>query len=459
MNGALNWNDLVARQKIFCSSGHTHELSFRRVQLEKLLALVEKNEKEILAALRKDLRKPAFEAYMSEYRFVVDEIKYTLKHFQKWARPRKVRSPYLLWPSKSEIRSEPYGSVLVMSPWNYPFQLLMSPLVGAMAAGNCAVLKPSELAPATEALIVSLVNDNFPEEYLYAVAGGVESCQSLLKEAFDYIFFTGSTEVGRIVMKAAAEHLTPLTLELGGKSPCIVDSHVDIKAAARRIVWAKFYNAGQTCVAPDYVWVHRSIQDRFVEALVEAVRNFWGPDPAQSPDYARIVSEKHFDRLVKLIEPKKIIVGGQSQREDKYIAPTLLNNVEWSDPIMQNEIFGPLLPILSYSDLDHALEEIANRPKPLALYFFSDRKKRQEQVLSKTRSGGASINDCITYLTNPELPFGGVGSSGSGAYHGQFSFDTFSHRKAVLRASLWPDPRVRYAPYTERKMRLARRLP
>ncbi|MBS1985563.1 MAG: aldehyde dehydrogenase [Bdellovibrionales bacterium] len=455
---APNIPHLIQLQRDYFRSGKTRSLATRTEVLRKISNWIVTHEARIFAALKADLGKPAQEAYVGEVRFVIEDIKHVLAKVEAWTKTRKVPSPLALFPSHGEVRLEPYGVVLIQAPWNYPFQLLLSPLVGAIAAGNTAVLKPSEFAVATQEIVAELVAACCDPAHVTVVKGDASTSQKLLAEKFDYIFFTGSTNVGRKVMQAAAQHLTPVTLELGGKSPCIVDAHTDIEKAATRIAWGKFFNAGQTCVAPDYLYVHESIRTRFVFELGRALVKFYGENPQQSPDYARIINASHFERLIGLIDPKKVKVGGTCDAVDRYIAPTLLHNVTWDDAIMQQEIFGPLLPIFGYENIDDVIRTVNQHPKPLALYFFSNDKALQEKVLEEISFGGGCINDCIVHLSNFDLPFGGVGDSGLGAYHGRYSIETFSHQKGVLRNALWFDPDLRYPPYSDRKLSWMRKL-
>jgi acyl-CoA reductase-like NAD-dependent aldehyde dehydrogenase len=396
------------------------------------------------------MKKPQREAYASEIGMVLHEINYAIGNLKSWAKPRRVRTPRDHFLASSFIYAEPLGVILIIGPWNYPFQLVLSPLVGAIAAGNCSVLKPSEIASASSDVIASLIGHHFEPGFITVIQGGAETTQRLLAEKFDYIFFTGGTRVGKIVMEAAAKHLTPVTLELGGKSPCIVDRDVHIEYAARRITWGKFLNAGQTCVAPDYLLVDRSIKDELLERMKTCIREFYGDDPSRSPDYGRVISERHFDRLSQLLQGGKIIIGGDADAGDRYIAPTVIDHVSWNDEIMQEEIFGPILPVIEYGDLEEAISAINGRPKPLSLYFFSRNRGNQERVLRETSSGGVCINDTIIHLGTRTLPFGGVGESGMGSYHGKASFDTFSHQKSVLRRSFLFDTKLRYPPYRDK---------
>ncbi|MGB0561830.1 MAG: aldehyde dehydrogenase [Spirulinaceae cyanobacterium] len=438
---------LIAAQRAFFATGQTQPYDFRIEQLRKLQEAIAAYEDKILAALQQDLHKPAFEAVAAEVIFNQEEITYALKHLKRWLRPQRVSAPLSQQPASAQIVPEPLGVVLIIAPWNYPFQLMIGPLIGAIAAGNCAILKPSELAPHTAAVIKDLIAATFDPAYITVVEGGKEVTQELLQHRFDHIFFTGGTAVGKIIMRAAAEHLTPVTLELGGKSPCIVEPDAHLEYSARRIAWGKFINAGQTCIAPDYLLVHESIKDALLAKVKAAVQEFYGDDPAQSEDYCRIISDRHFERLSGLIDPTQVIFGGQTDASERYIAPTILDNVTWDDPIMAEEIFGPILPVLTYQDWDDAIAQINARPKPLALYLFSSDKARQEQVLNQTASGGVCLNDTIMQVGVTTLPFGGVGDSGMGAYHGKTSFDTFSHTKSVLKRNFWFDLKLRYPPY------------
>ncbi|MCW6036483.1 aldehyde dehydrogenase [Spirulina subsalsa FACHB-351] len=439
--------DLIQQQRSFFATGKTKDIEFRITQLKTLKAAIETHESEILEALQQDLNKPSFEAIAAELTLCIEEINYSLKQIKKWAKPKKAKTLITQFPASGRIMAEPLGVVLIISPWNYPFQLGIAPLIGAIAAGNCAILKPSELAPHTSSIIAKILGNSFPSEYIAVVEGDKEITQDLLQHKFDHIFFTGGTKIGKIIMEAAAQYLTPVTLELGGKSPCIVTPDTHLEYTARRIVWGKFINAGQTCIAPDYLLVHPSIKQPLIEAMVEQIKAFYGENPAASSDYARIISAGHFQRLTGLIEPEKVIYGGESEPETRYIAPTLLDGVTWEDEVMADEIFGPILPILEYESLENAIAQINQRPKPLALYLFTTNKKTEQQVLTQTSSGGVCINDTIMHIASPQMPFGGVGDSGMGAYHGKATFDTFSHYKSVLTRSFLFDLKLRYPPY------------
>jgi len=436
---------LIAAQRQYFASGETLSVEFRLAQLTQLRDAIVQRQDAIIAAVQADLGRPEFEGYFEIG--VLDELKYVLKRLKQWVQPRRVGLPLTQWPGSAWVQPDPLGVVLIIGPWNYPFQLVISPLIGAIAAGNCALIKPSEIAPAMSQVVADLVRDTFPPEYVAVMAGGVETAQALLTQKFDHIFFTGGTRIGQVVMEAAAKHLTPVTLELGGKSPCIVDQDINIEVAAKRIAWGKFVNAGQTCIAPDYLLVHESIKSEFLTALQETLRSFFGDDPAQSPDLARIVSDRQFDRLTSLMADESALVGGETRRDERYIAPTILDSVTWDSPIMQAEIFGPILPVLTYRDIATAIAQINARPKPLALYLFTRNGSLRDRVLSSTSSGGVCLNDVFLQVAIWGLPFGGVGDSGIGAYHGKSSFETFSHLKSVLKKPFWLDLDWRYAPY------------
>jgi aldehyde dehydrogenase (NAD+) len=428
------------------------DVNSRVQKLGLLKKVILKYESEITQALRSDLGKSAFETYATEIGFILEEINYTLKNLSSWAKVKKVKTPLTLFPGKSFIHPEPYGVVLLISPWNYPFQLCLSPFIGAIASGNRVVLKPSEFALETSSIIKKIISEVFKEDEVVIVEGGLEETQTLLKQKFDYIFFTGSTAVGKVIMKAAAENLTPVTLELGGKSPCLIEESANIDIAAKRVAWGKFLNAGQTCVAPDFVLIPTKLQDQFIERLNYYITTFYGLDVKASHDYPRIVNHRHFDRLEQLLIPDKIAVRGQLNREENFIGPTVMKNVDWSDKVMQDEIFGPILPIIPYEDLQEAIKQILNLPKPLAFYLFSEDAEKQNQIISIIPFGGGCINDTVIHLANPNLPFGGVGTSGIGSYHGKKSFDTFSHYKSLYQQGSLVDIPLRYPPYNEQKM-------
>ncbi|QLK05622.1 Aldehyde dehydrogenase [Priestia megaterium] len=430
-----NYQELTKKQLSFFNSGKTKDVAFRIETLKKLRELVVRHEDDILKAVKADLNKPEIEAKRAEVGLVLSEIDFAVKNLAEWAAPKEVETPSTHAGAKSYIYQDPYGLALVIAPWNYPFQLAVSPVVGAIAAGNCVVLKPSELTPHTSSLLAKMFNENFPEEYLTVVEGEVETSTALLKENFDYIFFTGSTMVGKIVAEAAAKHLTPVTLELGGKSPTIVHEDANIEEAAKRIARGKFANAGQTCVAPDYILVQRNVKDELLANLKQVVTNTYGEDISQNLDFPHVVSEKHFDRLNSFLTNGDIVFGGKTDRSRLFIEPTVLDNISWEDNVMQDEIFGPTLPVIVYDEISEVIEAIVKRPKPLALYLFSEDEAVQDRILNSVSFGGGSINDTINHMTSHYLPFGGVGDSGMGAYHGKASFDTFSHAKSILKRS------------------------
>jgi aldehyde dehydrogenase (NAD+) len=448
----------VAELRASFERGKTRPLAWRRAQLQALAQLVSQGADEILEALRQDLRKPALEAWGADVGFVKQDVKLTLGNLAKWTRPERVATPIHLRPAKSRIVREPLGVVLIIAPWNYPVQLLLGPLVGAIAAGNCAVLKPSEITAHTSGVLARLVRSHLDPECIALFEGGVPETQAILAERFDHVFYTGNGAVAREVMAAAARHLTPVTLELGGKSPCIIDRDADLEVAARRIAWGKFMNAGQTCVAPDYVLVHQEREAELIESLRRTLRRFYGDDPARSRDYARIPNARHHRRLAALLKDGDVAVGGQTDEADGYIAPTVLRNPKPDSPLMTDEIFGPILPVLAVADVDAAIDYVNRRPKPLALYLFSNDAKTQEKVVSSTSSGGVCINATLWHIANPQLPFGGVGPSGMGAYHGRATFEAFSHRKSVLTRGTRFDPKLMYPPYTRLKKALLERL-
>jgi aldehyde dehydrogenase (NAD+) len=425
-------------------------INFRKESLIKLLNEVIVQENEIIQALYDDFKKPAFEAVLSETSYTILELKDTIKNLKKWAKPKRVFPSILNFPSTDYIYKEPYGKVLIIAPWNYPFQLALCPLISAVAAGNQVVLKPSELTPKTSEIIHKIITKVFDKNHVSVVEGGVEVSQKLLSERWDYIFFTGSVPVGKIVAKAAAVNLTPVTLELGGKSPCIIDETANLKLAAKRIVWGKFINAGQTCIAPDYILIQKDMKSHFVTYLKEEITKAYGENPSESPDLARIVNVKNWQRLVNMIEPNKVIFGGQSDIKDCYIAPTLVEETSLESDLMKDEIFGPILPILTYGKETEIENVLSKYEKPLALYIFTENKVFSKQMIQKYSFGGGCVNDTIIHILNNRLPFGGVGHSGIGAYHGRLSFDTFSHKKSIVKKANWLDLPMRYAPYNDK---------
>uniref|UniRef100_UPI00406CC050 aldehyde dehydrogenase n=1 Tax=Paenibacillus sp. FSL R7-0652 TaxID=2921687 RepID=UPI00406CC050 len=426
---------LVNTQRTFFNTGRTKNVEYRIDALQRLRKGIEKYQQRILDALHTDLNKSEAEAYGSEIRIVLGELDFTLEHLQEWAAPRSVPTSSIMPDAVSTIYPEPYGVALIIAPWNYPFQLAFGPLIGAIAAGNCAVIKPSELTPATSHLIHDLIQEVYPQEYIAVMEGEVETSTALLNEKFDYIFFTGSTGVGRIVMKAAAEHLTPVTLELGGKSPAIVHQDADLQLAAQRIVRGKFLNAGQTCVAPDYLLVHEQVHDQLVEQIRAEISEKFGANVMENASFPHIVNARNFDRLSAFLTNGTAVIGGRSNRDQLMIEPTVLEDISWDSPVMQEEIFGPILPVFTYNDLNPMLDEIVRRPKPLALYLFTESEALQEQVLTQVSFGGGCINETLSHMTSHYLPFGGVGESGMGSYHGKQSFEVFSHHKSILKRS------------------------
>lgn len=453
----MDFEQLVARQRDFFGTQATKPYDFRLKQLQKLSIWMDENEQTVLEALQSDLGKCAYEAYLTELAMVKQELRDAMRHLKGWMKPRRARTAVGQLPGTCRVYSEPYGVTLIMSPWNYPFQLTVAPLIGAVSAGNCAVIKPSAYSAATSALLKRMTGELFEPEYIACVEGGRQENAALLHQRFDYIFFTGSPGVGRLVMEKASAHLTPVSLELGGKSPVIVDETADIALAARRIAWGKWLNAGQTCVAPDYVLVHQRCEEALVEALIQQIRAMYTSAPLANPDYPQIINQRHFERLAGLMQSGVIAHGGQLDPASRRIAPTLLTDVDWDSPVMQEEIFGPLLPILPYRRLEEALDRIRQRPKPLALYLFTRSKAVEARVLREVSFGGGCVNDTVLHLATSHMPFGGVGESGMGGYHGRYSFETFSHFKSVLKRWAKPDVSLRYAPY-DGKMKLLKKL-
>lgn len=447
---------LIARQRAWFSSGVTLDVDTRLEYLNQLYTAIKAREKDICAALKADLGKSESEAFMCEIGMTLSELSHTIKHLRRWARPKRHKTGLVHFPARSFSMREPYGVVLVMSPWNYPFLLTMDPLIGALCAGNCCVVKPSAYAPATSAVMASLLHDVFPEEYVAVVEGGRQENALLLEQKFDYIFFTGGAEVGRLVMKKASAHLTPVSLELGGKSPCIVEASADLKLAARRIAFGKWLNCGQTCIAPDYILVDKKVKDDFLRHLKEVIPAMYGADVLANPDYGKIINRKHFHRLLGLMEGEEIVFGGRSDENALRIEPTVLDQVSPDAPVMQEEIFGPLLPILTYDTLEEAENFVRARPKPLALYLFTRDKAVEEGVLKRVSFGGGCVNDTIIHLANTEMGFGGVGESGMGSYHGVKSFETFSHEKSIVKKYGWLDLPLRYQPYQSAHLAVAR---
>lgn len=433
-----------------------NDIGFRKQTLIKLLNCVHSHEQEIIKALYEDFKKPEFEAVATETSYVISELHHTIKNMNKWARPTMVLPSLLNFPSTDYIYKEPYGKVLIIAPWNYPYQLALCPLIAAVAAGNEVVIKPSELTPNTSKIIAKIISEAFDKNHVSCVQGNHEVAEKLLSQRWDYIFFTGSVAVGKIVAKAAAENLTPVTLELGGKNPCIIDETANLKLAAKRIVWGKFLNAGQTCIAPDYILISKKIKTNFIELIKAEIAHAYGDNPEISPDFPRIINEKNWKRLTAMLEKETLLTGGQSTKADYYIAPTLIDEPSLDSLVMKDEIFGPILPILSYeSDLD-IRNVISNYEKPLSLFIFSENKAFAQKIIQEYSFGGGCINDTVIHFSNNRLPFGGVGNSGIGAYHGKRSFDTFSHQKAIVKKGNWLDIPMRYAPYKGKLKNLKR---
>lgn len=443
---------IFSEQKKFFESGKSKNIDFRINELKKLKKIIKENEEEILKALKKDLGKSNFEAYATEVGIVYDEINLHIKNVRKWAKREKRNSPIVYYPSKSYVYKEPYGVTLIIGPFNYPFQLVIAPLIGAISAGNTAIIKPSENTINTAKLLENIINNSFDKGYIRVVdpLGGKEVVSYLLGLPFDYIFFTGSVRVGKIVMEKAAKNLTPVTLELGGKSPCIVDDDANVNLAAKRIVWGKFLNAGQTCVAPDYLFIHKNIKDKFLRALVKEIKIQFGENIKESPDYPRVVNAISLDRFSNYLKDGEVYFGGEIDKETLYMEPTILINVKLESLVMTDEIFGPILPVIEFNDINEIISIINKREKPLALYYFSESNKKIEYVIEKTSAGGVTINDTIIHVANGNLPFGGVGPSGLGKYHGKDSFNTFSHTKSVMKRGTFIEFKIRFAPYNDR---------
>lgn len=440
-------SEKVNLQKVFFETGKTKDVLYRKQLLSKLLAEIEKNETKIYTALTKDFKKPEFETFLTEIFFVKRELKSAIKNIKKWAKPKKVRSYLLNFPSSEYIYHQPYGAVLVIAPFNYPFQLSMLPLIGAIAAGNTVVLKPSEHTPNTSEVLKKIISNVFNSDCVEVIEGGVDVSQELLRQKWGYIFFTGSVSVGKIVAKAAAENLTPITLELGGKNPCIIDETAKIKLAAKRIAYGKFLNAGQTCIAPDYLLVHKSIFELFLKYLEFEITAFYSSQPESSTDFARIINKNHFDRLLALVKNENVLLGGEFDEESLFMSPTLIVNPSLESEIMKEEIFGPILPVISYESEEELKKIIDTHPNPLSLYVFSENDAFSEKIIKNFSFGGGTINDTLVHFANPKLPFGGVGSSGMGQYGNKYSFETFSHKKAIVKRGTWIDIALKYPPY------------
>jgi len=456
MSKIMNYTDILQQQKTFFNTHATKDLDFRKAQLQKLKKVVKSNEKLLYDAIYQDFGKSEFETFGTEISFIYKDIDYYLKNLKSFAKPKNVLTNIVNQMGSSKIVFEPLGNCLVIGAWNYPYQLTLTPVIAAIAAGNTCMIKPSELPENTMKAMAKLINENFDAKFLYVVEGGVEETTAILKLRFDKIFFTGSPRVGKIVYKAAAEHLTPVTLELGGKSPAFVTEKADLQIAARRIVWGKFINAGQTCVAPDYLYVAENIKAKFLKVLIEEIKKRNYTDNVDH--YCKIINEKNFDRLEKMIDREKVVFGGETNREKRYISPTVLDHVTWEDAVMQEEIFGPILPILTYKNLETAMQTVVEGEKPLSAYLFSNDSKEQELFTEKLSFGGGCINDTLMHLSNDRLPFGGVGNSGIGHYHGKFGFIAFSHQKAILKKSNYLEPELKYPPYSDAKLNILKKL-
>ena len=450
---------MIEEQRAFFHTGKTRELEFKKAQLQFLKETIKKYEQDIIKALYLDLHKSEFEAYSNEIGIVYDSISYMLSNLERLEQPEKVKTPLHFQPGKSFIVREPYGVTLIIGPFNYPFQLVIEPLIGAIVGGNTAIVKPSESSVHTSAIVKQIIEETFDERYVRVVEGEKDEVQALIHAPFDFMFFTGSVAVGKIVAKAAAERLTPFVLELGGKSPAIVDQTANLEVAAKRIAWGKFNNAGQTCVAPDYVLVHRSVYPKFIKLMKKTIASFYGKTPQESKDFGRIISERQFDRLQKLLEEEKdqITCGGETDRNDLYIAPTILERVDWNSPIMEDEIFGPIMPIMAYEELPRVISQIRKLPKPLAGYLFSENEKAIDYFLKELPFGGGCINDVIVHVGNSYLPFGGVGPSGVGAYHGKASYECFTHAKSIVHRSTSLANGLLFPPYNN-KVNLVRKI-
>ena len=452
------YQELLDSQRSFFNTNATKSVKFRKEQMKKLLHILKTHEKELDEAIYADFKKSAFENFATELSLIYSELKHSIKMVNHWSKKKYAGTNLANLPGSSYIIPEPLGNTLVIGAWNYPYLLSLHPAISAMAAGNTIVLKPSELAMNTSNLMAKLINENFDSQYFHVVEGGVKETTELLQQKFDKIFYTGSSPVGKIIMRAASEHLTPVVLELGGKSPAIVTKGASIKMAAKRLVWGKFLNGGQTCVAPDYLMVDKSVKQQLIEEIKKQITKIHGDYPQKSEAFVRIINPRHFDRITQLMDQDKIIVGGQTDKQDLYIAPTLMDHVNWDDAVMKEEIFGPVLPIIEYEDLNDAIAQIKAQEKPLALYLFTNKKSIRDQVFHEISFGGGALNETIMHLANPNLPFGGVGNSGTGSYHGEYGFAAFSHQKSIIQKPNWFEPFVKYAPYTSFKLSVLKKL-
>ncbi|MBS1775449.1 MAG: aldehyde dehydrogenase family protein [Bacteroidetes bacterium] len=453
----MNIEGIIEKQRGFFHSNRTKDIRYRTEQLKKLQQLLKENESLLYQAINADFGKSMFDTFMTELSLVYHEINKALKNLKKWSSPKRTTSGLFLFPGKSYIIPEPLGNTLIIGAWNYPYQLTLIPAISALAAGNTVLLKPSEMAAESSKALAHIINRNFPSEYFYVIEGGVDETTALLNNRFDKIFFTGSSQVGKIIYEAASKQLTPVTLELGGKNPTFVFADSPIKMTAKRLVWAKFLNAGQTCVAPDYVLVESSIEQSFLQAMKDEIEMRFDKNKL-TENYTRIINTRNFDRLVNLIDQNKIFTGGFANRAERYISPTILQCVSFSDHIMKDEIFGPILPVIPFTNLDETIAQVKSKPKPLACYIFSKDRRKTAQILTEISFGGGSINDSVMHLANTNLPFGGVGLSGIGSYHGQAGFDSFSHHKSIYEKPFWFELKLKYAPYSKRKLSLIKWL-
>ncbi len=455
-NETINYHELVQSQLDYFNNNITKDADFRIRQLKHLKSVLKANEKLLDEAIYKDFKKSSFENYVTELSIIYHEINIAMGNLKEWSKKKKVATPASMLPGSSYILPEPLGVTLTIGAWNYPYQLSILPAVAALAAGNTAIIKPSELALNTSHAMAAVINENFDAQYLHVVEGGVEETTALLNEKFNKIFYTGSGNVGRIIMTAAAKHLTPVTLELGGKSPSFVFNDASLKTTAKRLVWAKFLNGGQTCVAPDYLLVEKGLKEKLIEEIQKQILKYHGENPMESEGFVRIINPRHFERIMKLIDQDKVVIGGDNNKDKLYIAPTVMDNVSFDDAVMQEEIFGPVLPIIEFDDLDWAIKMVKDRDKPLALYVFTSSSKNTNKIFHELSFGGGAVNDAVMHLANANLPFGGVGESGMGSYHGKAGFDTFTHYKSIYAHSTMLEPNLKYTPYTDNKFKVMR---
>ena len=444
-----DYRQLLEKQRAFFATGKTRDIPFRVEQLNKLRRTLIEKHNDIEESLKKDLGKCEFESFVTEVSAILDDIQNAVENLETWAKPIDTASPPIFGQAESKIYYEPYGTALILNTWNYPFVLSLKPLVGALAAGNCCIVKPSEVAPATSNVLADLINSTFDDAYCVAIETDIDGTTELLKERFDFILFTGGTNIGRIVAQAAAKHLTPTVLELGGKSPCIVDRSADIERSVSLICWGKLLNAGQTCTSPDFIWVHQAVKDRLVEALKKQIATFYGDNIKNNPDFGRIINQRHFKRLQRLMKDCRIIFGGETDESQCFISPTIIDEVTWDSPIMQEEVFGPLLPIMTFEHIEEVVTELQQRERPLALYLFTTDKATEDLIINNVSYGGGCINATLMHMLNTNLPFGGIGNSGYGSYQGRWSFETFSHKKGIFNRALSDDPAPVFPPYED----------